>query len=127
MSKYKDVLKYIQLYTGCSDHALKRIDVMLHEKINVVPRVEIKYIEKFARKGVAPELTLKKFADKYYEIYNTNYKELTNRSRKTDVVINRNRFLIAAYKEGYGASELGRFLGFCHASILHGLHESKKK
>ena len=127
MSKFKDVLKYIQLYTGCSEHALKRIDVMLHEKINVSPKVEVRYIEKFARKGISPELKLQDFADKYYEIYNTNYKELTNRSRKTDVVINRNRFLIAAYKEGYGASELGRFLGFCHASILHGLHESKKK
>jgi len=127
MSKYKEVLKYIQLYTGCSEHALKRIDAMLHDKINVVPRVEIKYIETFARKGIAPDLTLKEWADKYYKDFNTNYKELTNRSRKTDVVINRNRFLIAAYKEGYGASELGRFLGFCHASILHGLHESKKK
>ena len=127
MSKFKDVLKYIQLYTGCSEHALKRIDAMLHEKINVAPKVEVRYIEKFARKGIAPELKLQDFADKYYEIYNTSYKDLINRSRKTDVVINRNRFLIAAYKEGYGASELGRFLGFCHASILHGLHESKKK
>ena len=36
----KEILKYIQLYTGCNDHALKRIEVMLE------PRLQPKIIEK---------------------------------------------------------------------------------
>jgi hypothetical protein len=129
MSKYKDVLKYIQLYTGCNDHALKRIDVMLQEKIKAVPDkiVEVRYVEKFSRKGIDPNLTLADFTEQYCAANNTSYKMLCDRSRKTEIVINRNRFVTSAYKEGYSASELGRYLGFCHASILHALHESKKK
>jgi hypothetical protein len=123
----KEILKYIQLYTGCNDHALKRIEVILQDKLNPAPKVEIRYIEKFARKGIAPELPLQKFADGYCLLNNTTIADLKNKCRKTPVVINRNRFVISAYREGYGASELGRFLNFCHASILHGLHESKKK
>lgn len=123
----KEILRYIQLYTGCNDHALKRIEVILQDKLNPAPKIEIRYIEKFARKGIAPELSLADFALNYCKENKTSVEALKNKSRKTPIVINRNRFIVSAYKEGYGASELGRYLNFCHATILHNLHESKKK
>lgn len=125
----KEILKYIQLYTGCNDHALKRIAAILEPKLNNTPTIieRVVHVEKFVRKGLAPAVPLQEWASNYYKAKNTSYEEISNKTRRTNVVINRNRFLVEAYKEGYTASELGRYLKMCHASILHGLHYSKKK
>ena len=123
----KEILKYIQLYTGCNDHALKRIEVILQDKLYPAPKIEVRYVEKFIRKGIAPELPLRKWADGYYLLNNTTFAEVSLKRRKSEIVSNRNRFLVEAYKEGYTLSELGRYLKFCHSTILHAIHESKKK
>ena len=121
-----EILKYIQLYTGCNDHALKRIEAILETKFVPASKVEVKYVEKFIRKGVGPLLPLSKWAEQYYLLNDTSYAELSKKKRSEPIVVNRNRFFREAYKEGYSLSELGRFLNFNHSSVIYAIHESKK-
>lgn len=122
----ESTLKYIQLYTGCDNHALNRIKPLLEklvtEKIIVVKEKEIVevYIQKAKPKG-----TIKKWAEQYFINNNTSYLEVSKLSRKTEVLKIRNAFCIAAYKEGYGYSEIGRYLKRDHTTILHIINKLK--
>ena len=130
MSKYKDVLKYIQLYTGCNDHALKRIDVMLHEQIKDMPAKIVEkfvYVDKLARSKDKPSQDLKFWAYGYLKVRDLTYQDIADKSRKTSIIRLRNDFCIAAYKEGYGLSEIGRYLGRDHSTIYHCIYKIKTR
>ena len=130
MSKYKDVLKYIQLYTGCTEHALKRIDAMLHEQIKDGPAKVVEkfvYVDKLARSKDKPSQDLKFWAFGYLKLRKLSYEQIADKSRKTSVLRLRNDFCIAAYKEGYTLSEIGRYLGRDHSTIYHCIYRIKTK
>lgn len=130
MSKYKDVLKYIQLYTGCSEHALKRVDAMLHEKISDKPAKVVEkfvYVDKLARSKNRPAQDLKFWAYGYLKLRDLTYEQIADKSRQTSVIRIRNAFCIEAYKEGYSLSEIGRYLGRDHSTIYHCIYKVKTK
>jgi chromosomal replication initiation ATPase DnaA len=127
MEQVNNVLKYIKLYTNCSDHTLKRIKVLLdnmivtREVVKVVRETKEVYIHK--KKSA---IGLKKWAEQYMLQNNITYKELAEKNRKRDVITMRNKFCVEAYKEGYGASEIGRYLKRDHTTILHCIHKIKR-
>ncbi len=127
MEKVESVLKYIQLYTNCSDHTLKRIAILLDRMVitkevtKIVYDTKEVYIQK--KKNT---MSLKKWAEQYLSYQDITYNELAIKSRKREVITMRNRFCVEAYKEGYGASEIGRYLKRDHTTILHCIHKIKR-
>jgi hypothetical protein len=127
MEKIKDVLKYIKLYTNCNDHALKRIEVLLENFVEV--REVVKVIEKkdviyIAKKG--NKANIKKWAEQWLIQNNITYKEVSKKSRASEVVTKRNKFCIDAFMEGYGYSEIARYLKKHHSTIIHCIHKIKR-
>lgn len=121
----KEILKYIQLYTGCNDHALKRIEAMLEPRLNKEPQVieKIVEVERIISKKLPAKMPIEFFADGYYQAHNTSFKELVDRSRRQDVVDKRNDFIKAAYLNGYTCTGIARFLNRNHSTILYAIHK----
>lgn len=117
----KEILKYIQLYTGCDEHALKRIEVMLEPRLNIMPQVieKIVHVEKFVKRKPKPATLLSTWSDQYYLDNNTTYKYLSQRRRLQEVVDDRNAYIKQAYFEGYTPTEIARHLKRNHATILY--------
>ena len=127
MEKVESVLKYIQLYTSCNDHTIKRIAILLDRMVvtkevtKIVYETKEVYIQK--KKNT---MSLKKWAEQYLSYQDITYNELAIRSRKTEVITMRNKFCVEAYKAGYGSSEIGRYLKRDHTTILHCIHKIKR-
>jgi|694.fasta_scaffold87359_7 chromosomal replication initiation ATPase DnaA len=126
MEKVKTILKYIQLYTNCNDYTLKRIEAVMDGLI--LEREVIKVVENtkevLIQKKKSTE-SIKKWASRWLEENETSYSEVALRSRKVEVLTLRNRFCVDAYKEGFGLSEIGRYLKRDHTTILHSIHRVK--
>lgn len=126
MEKVKTILKYIQLYTNCNDYTLKRIEAVMDGLI--LEREVIKVVENtkevLIQKKKSSE-SIKKWASRWLEENETSYSEVALRSRKVEVLTLRNRFCVDAYKEGFGLSEIGRYLKRDHTTILHSIHRVK--
>lgn len=126
MEKVKTILKYIQLYTGCTDYTLKRIEVVMDGLI--LEREVVKVVENtkevLIQKKKSSE-SIKKWANKWLVENETSYSEVALKSRKTEVLTLRNRFCVDAYREGFGLSEIGRYLKRDHTTILHSVHKVK--
>ena len=127
MEQVDDVLKYIKLYTNCSDHTLKRIKVLLEdmvvtrEVVKVVKETKEVYIHK--KKGT---ISFKKWAEQYLSTNELSYNDIAVKNRERDTITKRNKFCVQAYIEGYGASEIGRYLKRHHTTILHCIHKIKR-
>ena len=117
----KEILKYIKLYTGCNEHALKRIEVMLEPRLNLVPQVieKIIHVEKFVKRKPKPKESLLEWSAKYYKEYNITYEQLSQKRRLQKVVDDRNAYIKQAYFEGYTPTEIARHLKRNHATILY--------
>lgn len=125
----KEILKYIKLYTGCDEHALKRIEVMLKDKMprQVIIEKQVEVIERFINKKQRPFKMLEDWAMEYYKENNVTYDQIAKRNRKTETLRIRNKFCKNAYQEGYGVSEIGRYLKRDHTTIIHNIHKNKTK
>ena len=115
----KEILKYIQLYTGCNDHALKRIEAILEPKLQQVVVEKIVHVEKFVKRKPKPSVTLTAWSEVYYKENKTSFKEISQRRRMQEIVDARNAYIKQAYFEGYTPSEIARYLGRNHATILY--------
>lgn len=130
MSKFKDILKYIQLYTGCTDHTLKRIDQLLIDnrdklepEIKIIEKIVV--VDKIIRKNYEPDLDIKSWSNKYFENKATTYEQINKRSNTPQVCRLRNHYCKAAFHYGFGASEIARYLKRNHTTILYNIHKSK--
>ena len=115
----KEILKYIKLYTGCNEHALKRIEAMLEPRLQPVVVEKIIHVEKFVKRKPRPKTTLIEWSNKYFEDNNTSYKYISQQRRLQEIVDDRNAFIKQAYFEGFRPTEIARFLNRNHATILH--------
>jgi hypothetical protein len=117
----REILKYIKLYTGCNDHALKRIEVMLEPRLNLKPQIieKIVHVEKYVKRKPKPSVPLTAWSEVYYQENKTSFKEISQRRRMQEVVDLRNAYIKQAYFEGYTPSEIARHLGRNHATILY--------
>lgn len=108
----KEILKYIQLYTGCNDHALKRIEAILEQKIEKSPFREL-----------PSKIPIKTWAEDYCNDFEVEMTTIMNRSRKQEIVDIRHNFIKAAYVCGYKCTTIARFLKRDHTSILHAINK----
>lgn len=128
MARLEDALRYIKLYTGCDEHAIKRIRPILEKfsddcKDTIV--VKEKEIVEVVVQKLRPKGTIEKWAEKYFIENNTTYEKVNQFKRTTEVCRIRYLFCNAAYKAGYGYSEIGRYLKRDHTSILHTIKRIK--
>ena len=115
----KEILKYIKLYTGCDEHALKRIEVMLEPRL--VPKIieKVVHVDRVLVRVKNPKVPLNIWSEKYFQENNTSFKYISQRRRLQEVVDDRDTYVKNAYLNGYRAMEIARYLGRNHATILH--------
>lgn len=125
MDKVEDILKYIQLYTSCSDHTLKRIRVLLDDLVIIqeVPIYKEKIVYVHKKRISVPILH---WANEWLTENELTYAELSKKSRSKNVVSIRNKFCNDAFIAGYGYSEIGRYLKKDHTTIIHCIHKIKR-
>lgn len=119
----KEILKYIKLYTGCNDHALKRIEAILEPKLNQAPIIieTIVKPKKTAYRQLPSKTPIKEWAEKYYKDFGVTKEQIFNRSRRLDVVEKRDEFIKSAYMDGYKCTAIARYLERNHTTILNAL------
>ena len=115
----KEILKYIKLYTGCDEHALKRIEVMLEPRLQPVVVEKIVHVERVLTRAKNPKVPLDIWSEKYFIDNNTSFKYISQRRRLQEIVNERDAYVKNAYLNGYRATEISRYLGRNHATILH--------
>ena len=115
----KEILKYIKLYTGCDEHALKRIEVMLEPRLQPVVVEKIVHIDRVLTRVKNPKVPLNIWSEKYFIDNNTSFKYISQRRRLQEIVNERDAYVKNAYLSGYRATEISRYLGRNHATILH--------
>ena len=128
METIDSVLKYIEIYTGCSEFNINRIRVLLErmqtEKVITKVHKENVYVQKGTKKFGN---TLPIWAASYLILNNITYEQLSKRCRKRSTMIIRNAFCIAAYELGYSYSGIGKYLGMNHVTIMHCINKIKRK
>lgn len=127
MDKIKEILKYIKLYTDCDDTALTRIKAILDKHfidISGEPIIfETKYIKVSDKKPTKP---ISEFAKQYMLINNVEYTILSKKSRERKYVHARVKFCTQAFLNGYGYTDIAKYLGFHHSTIMHSINNIKK-
>ena len=114
----KEILKYIQLYTGCSEHALKRIEAILEPRLQPVA-----VVEKRPFRELPSKIPIKDWAQDYCNDFNVDMTTIMSRSRKQEIVDIRYEFIKAAYVSGYKCTTIARFLKRDHSTILHAINK----
>jgi len=117
----KEILNYIKLYTGCNDHTLKRIEVMLEPRLNQAPQIieKIVQVDRILTRARRPKAPINEWSEKYFLENNTSFKYISQRRRLQEVVDERDAFVKNAYLNGYRPMEIARYLGRNHTTILH--------
>jgi chromosomal replication initiation ATPase DnaA len=117
----KEILKYIKLYTGCDEHALKRIEAMLEPRLNIMPQVieKIVHVEKFVKRKPRPKITILEWSEGYCKENNITYEYISQARRLQEIVDARDAYVKQAYFEGFTPSEIARHIKRNHATILH--------
>jgi hypothetical protein len=117
----KEILKYIKLYTGCNDHALKRIEAMLEPRLEPKIIEKVIHIDRVLTRAKKPKITLEIWSEKYFLDNNTSFKYISQRRRLQEVVDARDIYVKNAYLNGFRPIEIARYLGRNHATISHSI------
>jgi hypothetical protein len=122
----EEILRYIKLYTDCDDFALKRIKPILekHLKPKVVVKNKIIEIVRFNTKA-KPDIPIQDYFSIYKDTYSVTYKDITRKCRRIETLKIRNAFVRSAIEQGYTQSEIARYLGMNHTTILNIIKKSK--
>lgn len=109
----EEILKYIKLYTGCNDHALKRIEALLEQKMQT----------KIVCRKVNTKTSIAKWSESYFLENATTYNAINQRSKKKEVVSIRTNYIKQAYLDGFTCTSIAKFLQRDHSTILHAIHK----
>jgi hypothetical protein len=115
----KEILNYIKLYTGCNEHALKRIEAILEPRLQPVLVEKIIHVEKIIKRKSRPKISLIEWSQKYFQENNTTYEYISQSRRLQEIVDDRNAYIKQAYFEGFRPTEIARYLNRNHSTILH--------
>lgn len=121
-------LRYVKLYTGCDDKVLKRLQPLL-EKLITKPevivlerKVEVVRYHKF---NVNPTQPISDFFIEYQKNNNITLEAIKKRCRSIETRTIRNQFIRSAVSNGYRITEVARFIGMDHTTIINVLKKSK--
>lgn len=130
MNKIENVLNYVQLYTGADVHTLKRIRAILEKefeekqkKIEVLEKSRVVYVKTNPGK---PKITIETFADHVQKEHGIDIQQIKRKCRKSEILRQRNKFILFAVQHGFTFSEIGRFLKKDHSTIIHSFKNQQK-
>jgi chromosomal replication initiation ATPase DnaA len=129
----KDLLYYIQLYTGCEDHAIKRIEFLIDQFIKNHAPVEMTIVKEHINKIIyidrkKDKISLPLISDFLSEFCNNSgvdLKLIKSKNRSRDIVRVRREYSIHAHDKGYTLKEIGRSINRDHTTIIHYLYHYK--
>jgi hypothetical protein len=113
----KTILKYIQIYTSCSNYDLEKI-ALLFERYPL-EKVKVKVIEKEVKQFVKNSNDLEYWTINYLKENNLTYEQLTENNRKYETVKRRVDYSKAARENGFILTDIGKKLKMHHSSIIH--------
>ena len=113
----KTILKYIQIYTSCSNYDLEKIALLFQRY--PLERIKIKVVEKVKKEFVKNPKDLEYWTINYLKENNITYEQLTENNRKYETVKRRVDFSKAAREDGFILSDIGKKLKMHHSSIIH--------
>jgi hypothetical protein len=113
----KTILKYIQIYTSCSNYDLEKIALLFDRY--PLEKVKVKVIEKEKKVFVKGKNDLDHWTINYLTENNITYDQLTENNRKYETVKRRVEFSKAARENGFILTDIGRKLKMHHSSIIH--------
>jgi hypothetical protein len=123
-----NLLKYVQLYTGCDDKVLKRLEPLL-EKYITKPKVIVleKKVEvvKYHKFNVEPVTSITEFFKDYNRNTKHSLEDIKKRCRSVEVRQKRNHFIRSAISHGYNLTTIAKFLNMHHTTILNVIKNSK--
>jgi len=113
----KTILKYIQIYTNCSNYDLEKIGLLFERY--PLEKVKVKVIEKEVKQFVKNAEDLDFWTINYLKENNITYEQLTENNRKYETVKRRVDFSKAAREDGFILTDIGKKLKMHHSSIIH--------
>jgi len=113
----KTILKYIQIYTNCSNYDLEKIALLFDRY--PLERIKIKVVEKELKPFVKNAEDLDFWTINYLKENNITYEQLTENNRKYETVKRRVDFSKAARENGFILTDIGKKLKMHHSSIIH--------
>jgi CHAT domain-containing protein len=113
----KTILKYIQIYTNCSNYDLEKIALLFTRY--PLEKVKVKVIEKQVKQFVKKPNELEYWTINYLKENNITYEQLTENNRKYETVKQRVNFSKAAREEGFTLTDIGKKLKMHHSNIIH--------
>ena len=113
----KSILKYIQIYTSCSNYDLEKIALLFDRY--PLEKVKVKVIEKEKKVFIKGKNNLDYWTINYLKENNITYEQLTENNRKYETVKRRVEFSKAARENGFILTDIGRKLKMHHSSIIH--------
>jgi CHAT domain-containing protein len=113
----KTILKYIQIYTNCSNYDLEKIALLFTRY--PLEKVKVKVIEKQVKQFVKKPNELEYWTINYLKENNITYEQLTENNRKYETVKQRFNFSKAAREKGFTLTDIGKKLKMHHSSIIH--------
>jgi chromosomal replication initiation ATPase DnaA len=124
----KEFLYYVKLYTGCTDYAIKRIEVLCKtyfEKNKLVQR-QVVYQDRIIIKEsnifgeVKEELQpISEFLDSFCKAHSIEVKDLQSKARHKYLVRLRRDFTIAAYTAGYTFTSIAQVIKRDHTTAVY--------
>lgn len=129
MEKLETALRYIELYTACNKHTLKRIRVLLEDmKCFGPPEIVTKVIETTKIVLVNSDrenqtfINFEEWCANYLLENNVKYEDLIKENRKKVYVDGRSKFCVMAREQGYTYTEIGGYLKKDHSTIIHSVN-----
>jgi len=113
----KTILKYIQIYTNCSDYDLGKVALLFDRY--PLEKVKIQVVEKEKKEFVKNYNDLDYWTINYLKENNITYEQLTENNRKYETVKRRVDFSKAAREDGFILTDIGKKLKMHHSSIIH--------
>jgi len=120
----KTILKYIQIYTNCSDYDLGKVALLFDRY--PLEKVKIQLVEKEKKEFVKNYNDLDKWTNNYLKENNITYEQLTENNRKYETVKRRVDYSKAAREDGFILTDIGRKLKMHHSSIIHLVNHFKQ-
>jgi hypothetical protein len=113
----KSILKYIQIYTNCSDYDLGKVALLFDRY--PLEKVKIQVVEKEKKEFIKNYNDLDYWTINYLKENNITYEQLTENNRKYETVKRRVDFSKAAREDGFILTDIGKKLKMHHSSIIH--------
>lgn len=113
----KSILKYIQIYTNCSDYDLGKVALLFDRY--PLEKVKIQVVEKEKKEFIKNYNDLDYWTINYLKENNLTYEQLTENNRKYETVKRRVDFSKAAREDGFILTDIGKKLKMHHSSIIH--------